>query len=122
MYAAPRRTAIAAPLLSKFRRVIITDSFHPFSERAPISRTCRHAVRAPSGGSPGGSHQRLSFRTQAGCASNSSGNSGSSVVTAPAPDLKRSGAANPSRVTDFGFAPSNFFTVNCLPGQRGRIA
>src|ERR1019366_3571185 len=70
----------------------------------------------------GGPHQWLTFRTQAGCASNSSGNSGSSTVTEPTPDLKRSGAATPSSVTIVGFAPSYSFTVNCRPGQRGRIA
>ena len=35
---------------------------------------------------------RLNFSTQAGWASNSPGNSGSSTVTVLAPDLKRSGA------------------------------
>ncbi len=65
---------------------------------------------------------RLNFSTQAGWASNSSGNSGSSTVTVPLLDLKRSGALEPSRVTDFGFAPVYSFSVNCRPGQRGRIA
>ena len=65
---------------------------------------------------------RLNFSTQAGWASNSSGNSGSSTVTALLLDLKCSGAANPSNLTDFGLAPVYSFSVNCRPGQRGRIA
>src|ERR1017187_3322835 len=75
----------------------------------------RLMARSPCGPPTGGSHPPLRFRTPGGCASNSSGGSGNSRVTEAASALKRSGAATPSRVTDFGFAPSYSFTVNCRP-------
>jgi hypothetical protein len=34
-------------------------------------------------------------------------------------DLKRSGAAKPIKVTDFGLAPLYSFSVNCRPGPEG---
>ena len=44
---------------------------------------------------------RLTFNTQAGCGSNSSGRSGSSIDIPPFTALNFSGAVDPSSVTDF---------------------
>src|SRR6266404_4984308 len=64
----------------------------------------------------------LNFSTQAGWASNSPGNSGSSTVRVPPADLTRSRAVEPSRLRVVGFTPVYPVKVNCRPGQRGRIA
>src|SRR5271167_1788098 len=68
------------------------------SERAPSAERAGMLSRALVGGDARRAGRvvlirGLSFRTQAGCASNSSGNSGSSMVTTPAADVKRRGAA-----------------------------